>query len=69
MVTSRTSIAVPGTLEPNRTVTPSSGWTRMTSAFWPSSSVAVASNGRCGARLKTHRDLGDPAAQPLAGRR
>jgi hypothetical protein len=43
-------MAEPGTLEPNRTVTPSSGWTRMTSAFWPSSSVSVAENGRCGAR-------------------
>ena len=53
IVTSRTSMWVPGTLEPNRSVTPSSGWTRMTSAFCPSSSVAVGSNGRCGARLKT----------------
>ena len=53
MFTSRTSIEVPGTLEPNRTVTPSSGWTRMTRAFWPSSSVCVGVNGRCGARLKT----------------
>ena len=53
MVTSRTSMAVPGTFEPNRTEMPSSGWTRMTSAFWPSSSVAVASKGRCGARLNT----------------
>ena len=42
MLTSRISIAVPGTLEPNRRVMPSSGWTRITSAFWVSSSVAVA---------------------------
>lgn len=51
MLTSRTSIRLPGTLEPNRSVMPSSGCTRMTSAFWPSSSVIVASKGRCGARL------------------
>ena len=50
MLTSRTSIADPGTFEPNRTVTPSSGWTRMTRAFLPSSLVSVAANGRCGAR-------------------
>src|ERR1035441_6464487 len=43
MVTSRTSIAFPGTLEPNRMVTPSSGWTRITIAFWPSSSVHLRS--------------------------
>ena len=53
MLTSRISIAVPGTLEPNRIVMPSSGWTRITSAFWVSSSVAGRVNGRCGARLKT----------------
>lgn len=53
IVTSRTSIEVPGTLEPNRTVTPSSGWTRMTRALPPSSSVAPDSKGRYGARLKT----------------
>ena len=34
-------------------VTPSSGCTRMTSWLWPSSSVSVAANGRCGAFLKT----------------
>ena len=34
-------------------VMPSSGCTRMTMAFWPSSSVAVSSKGRCGAVLKT----------------
>src|SRR6266571_1658584 len=50
MLTSRTSMAVPGTLEPNRTVTPSSGCTRITIAFWPSSSVSVLVKGRCGAR-------------------
>ena len=43
----------PGTFEPNRRVTPSSGCTRTTSAFWPSSSVMVSSNGRCGARSNT----------------
>ena len=53
MDTSRISMVVPGTLEPKRTVMPSSGWTRMTMAFWVSSSVEVALNGRCGARLKT----------------
>ena len=51
--TSRISIEVPGTFEPKRTVMPSSGWTRMTIAFWPSSSVAVWSKGECGARWKT----------------
>jgi hypothetical protein len=34
-------------------VMPSSGCTRMTTAFWPNSSVAVVSNGRWGAFLKT----------------
>jgi hypothetical protein len=52
MVTSRSSIEVPGTLEPNRTVMPSSGWMRTTKAFCPSSSTAVWANGRCGARWK-----------------
>ncbi len=51
MATSRTSIAEPGTLDPNFNVTPSSGWTRTTSWLWPSSEVSVASNGRCGAGL------------------
>ncbi|CAM5328838.1 hypothetical protein SCALM49S_05430 [Streptomyces californicus] len=46
IVTSRTSIEVPGTLEPKRTVTPSSGWTRITRALPPSSSVAPDSKGR-----------------------
>jgi hypothetical protein len=32
------SMEVPGTFEPKRTVMPSSGCTRMTIAFWPSSS-------------------------------
>ena len=53
MVTSRTSIWVPGTLEPNRMVTPSWGWTRITTAFWPRSAVSVERKGRNGARLKT----------------
>ena len=53
MFTSRISIAVPGTLEPKRIVMPSSGWIRITSALWVSSSVAVLVNGRCGAGLKT----------------
>ena len=39
MLTSRISIALPGTLEPNRIVMPSSGCTRITRAFWVSSSV------------------------------
>jgi hypothetical protein len=42
---------LPGTLEPNRSVTPSSGCTLITSWLWPSSSVAVWSKGRCGASL------------------
>ena len=41
MLTSRISIAVPGTFDPNRRVVPSSGWTRITSALWVSSSVAA----------------------------
>ena len=45
-----TAVADPGTFDPNRTVTPSSGCTRITRAFLPSSLVSVASNGRCGAR-------------------
>ena len=53
MFTSRTSMADPGTFDPKRTVTPSSGWTRITRAFWPSSLVSVAANGRCGARWKS----------------
>ena len=53
MFTSRISMAVPGTLEPNRIVMPSSGWIRKTTALWVRSSVAVSVNGRCGARLKT----------------
>ena len=39
--------------EPKRIVTPSSGWTRITRALLPSSSVAEAVNGRCGAFLNT----------------
>ena len=53
MLTSRTSIWLPGTFDPNRRVMPSSGWTRITNAFLPSSSVIVVSNGRCGARLNS----------------
>ena len=53
MFTSRISIAVPGTLEPNRIVRPSSGWIRITRALWVSSSVAARVNGRWGAGLKT----------------
>ena len=48
--TSRTSMVVPGTLLPKRSVTPSSGCTRTTSWFDPSSSVSVLLNGRIGAR-------------------
>ena len=43
----------PGTFEPNRSVTPSSGCTRITKAFWVSSSTAESLNGWCGDRLKT----------------
>ena len=46
-------MAGPGTFDPNRIVTPSSGCTRITSTLEPSSSVSVCENGRCGARLKT----------------
>ena len=53
MVTSRTSIWVPGTLEPNRIVAPSSGWTRITTAFWPKSSSPWSVKSRFGARLNT----------------
>jgi len=48
---SRTSMVVPGTLEPNLITTPSSGWTRMTSWLLPSISMSAARNGRCGAFL------------------
>ena len=41
MFTSRISIWVPGTLEPKRSVIPSSGCTRITSALWVSVSVAA----------------------------
>ena len=44
---------LPGTFDPNRKVIPSSGCTRITRAFLPSSSVMVASKGRWGARLNT----------------
>ncbi len=51
MFTSLTSMAEPGTLEPNLTVTPSSGCTRITIALCPSSLVSWWRwNGRCGAR-------------------
>ena len=46
-------MVVPGTLDPNRTVMPSSGCTRSTIAFWLSSSTEDAENGRWGARLNT----------------
>ena len=64
---SRTSIVVPGTLEPNLSVTPSSGCTRMTSWLWPSSSVSVVVERQVRRLLEQDRDLGDPARQPLAG--
>ncbi len=47
MLTCGLPAAVPGTLEPNRNVTPSSGCADL--ALVPNSSVMVASNGRCGA--------------------
>ncbi len=67
IVMSRTSMVVPGTFEPNLSVTPSSGCTRMTSWLCPSSSTSAGSNGRCGALLNMIGDLGDPPGQPLAG--
>ena len=67
MFTSRISIALPGTLEPNRIVAPSSGWIRNTMALWVRSSVAVAANGQVRRPLEDHGDLGDAAAEPLAG--
>jgi hypothetical protein len=39
----------------------------MTSAFWPSSSVVGLVERQVRGALEDHRDLGDPAAQPLAG--
>ena len=39
----------------------------MTRAFWPSSSVAVLRERQVRRPLEHHRDLGDPAAEPLAG--
>ena len=67
MLTSRTSIALPGTFEPNRRVMPSSGCTRITSAFLPEflGHRRVERQVRC--TLEHQRDLGDPAAQPLSG--
>ena len=53
MLTSRTSIALPGTLEPNRRVIALVGLHPDDQGVLPSSSVMVASNGRCGARLNT----------------
>ena len=54
IVTSRTwTEVVFGTLEPNRTVMPSSGWMRNTKALLLSSCTAVLAKGRCGARLNT----------------
>ena len=44
---------MPGTFDPNRRVTPSSGWIRITRAFSVRSSVDDALNGWCGAFLKT----------------
>ena len=67
MVTSRTSICVPGTLEPKRIVAPSSGWTRITTAFWPKSSSPWSRNKQVGCALEDHGDLRHAAAQALAG--
>ena len=50
-MTSRISICVAGTFAPKRSVMPSSGWMRSTSALAPSSVVSVCENGRCGARF------------------
>ena len=51
MLTVRIFIPAPGTLAPIASDTPSSGCTCTTSTFGRSSSVAVSSNGGCGARL------------------
>ena len=67
MVTSRTSIWVPGTLDPNRIVAPSSGWTRITTAFWPKSSSPWSREEQVRCALEHDGDLRHPAAQPLAG--
>ena len=64
---SRTSIVVPGTLEPNLSITPSSGCTRMTSWLLPSISTSCGVERQVRRLLEQHRDLGDPARQPLAG--
>jgi hypothetical protein len=66
MFTSRTSIGCPGTFEPNRSVMPSSGCTRITSAFW-AQLLGVVARTAGAAPLEHHRDLGDPAPEPLAG--
>ena len=64
MLTSRTSMAMSGTFEPKRRVMPSSGCTRITRAFWPSSSV-IGGVERQVRRAEHHGDLGDPAAQTV----
>ena len=67
MLTSRISIAVPGTLEPNRSVMPSSGWTRITRALWRRAPRSRSRERLVRRPLEHDRDLGDPAAEPLAG--
>ena len=64
---SRSSIAVPGTLEPNFNATPSSGWTRTTSWLWPSDSTSAGVERQVRRPLEQHRDLGDPSGHALAG--
>ena len=53
MFTSRSSMPGPGTLEPKRMSTPSSGWTRMTTALLVRRSVCPWENGWYGGRLNT----------------
>ena len=59
--------ADPGTFEPNFSVTPSSGCTRITSWLWPSSCGVGLAERQVRRLLEQHRDLGDPLGQPLAG--
>lgn len=48
------SMVEPGTFEPKRRVTPSSGCTRITTALAPSAAAWLLSKGWCGAGLKTN---------------
>ena len=48
-------------------VAPSSGWTRITTAFWPKSSSPWSREEQVRGALEHDGDLRHPAAQPLAG--